>query len=124
MIVGLGVELVDGARFESLMARFGPRLRARLYTAAERAYAAGRARSTESLAARFAAKVAARRALGLRGLPWRDVEVVRDGERPPALRFHGRAAAAAQRLGVRRLALTLSHEGGLCVGHVVLEDGE
>ena len=57
-------------------------------------------------------------------MPGRDVEVMRDGERPPALRFHGRAAAAAQRLGVRRLALTLSHEGGLCVGHVVLEDGE
>ena len=124
MIVGLGVELVDAARFESLLARFGQRLRARLYTEAEQAYAASRGRSAESLAVRWAAKVAARRALGLRSLPWRDVEVVREGEGAPALRFHRRAAAAAQRLGVRHVALSLSHEAGLCIGHVVLEDGE
>jgi len=60
VIVGLGIELVDLARFEMLLERYGDRMRARLFTEDERKYAARKVRGAESLAARFAAKVAAR----------------------------------------------------------------
>ena len=63
MIVGVGIELVDRQRFEALLDRYGDRLRNRLFTNAERAYAARKQRDGESLAVRFAAKLAARRAL-------------------------------------------------------------
>ncbi len=122
MIVGLGVELVDFARFENLAERFGERLRSRVYTEGERAYAAARGRGGPSLAVRFAAKAAAFRALGMRSAAWKDVEVVREEGQPPTLRFHRRAAEAAERLGVRHVALTLTHDARWCIGQVVLED--
>jgi holo-[acyl-carrier protein] synthase len=125
LIVGLGVELVDAGRFARAAARFGGRLERRLFTPGELAYAAGRgAAGAESLAVRFAAKVAARRALGLRALAWHDVEVARPHAGAPELRLHGAAARRAAALGVRRSALSLSHDGASCIGHVVLENGE
>lgn len=137
MIAAVGVEWVDVERFEAARRRFGDRLDERLFTAAERAYASQRRRSGgQSLAVRFAAKAAARRALraaptpfgaaGAEGRPgasvaWRDVEVVRERGRAPTLRFHGSAARAARALGVGRVALTLTHDALFCVGQVVLE---
>jgi holo-[acyl-carrier protein] synthase len=121
VIVGLGVELVDAARFEALLERFGERLRQRLFTAGERAYAARKARGAESLAVRFAAKAAARRALALPRLAWQEAEVVREGGRAPTLNFHGAAAVRARELGVRAVSLTLTHDPRWCVGQVVLE---
>jgi len=122
VIRGLGAELVDVARFERAVGRFGDRLRARLFTAGERAYAARRSRGVESLAVRFAAKVAAHRALGLTLGRWHEVEVVRERGRAPTLRFHGRARARADELGVARAALSLTHDRLGCIGHVVLTD--
>jgi holo-[acyl-carrier protein] synthase len=123
VIVGLGVELVDLPRFEAAVARFGDRLQQRLFTPGERRYAAQRARGAESLAVRFAAKLAARRALGGPGLGWRDLEIVGEPGAAPALRLHGAAARAARALGVTRIALSLSHDPTWCLGHVVLERG-
>ncbi len=121
MIVGLGVELVDVARFEAACARFGERLRRRLFTAGERAYAGARRQGLQSLAVRFAAKLAARQALGLASVAWRELEVVRERGQAPTLRFHGRAAERARALGVTRVALTLTHDKRVCVGQVTLE---
>lgn len=121
MIVGLGIELVDVPRFEAADARWGERGRARLFTQGERAYAARRASGVESLAVRFAAKLAARRALGGGRLGWTEIEVVRRRGRAPTLELHGAAARAAVRLGVRRMALTLTHDPACCIGQVVLE---
>ncbi len=124
MIVGLGVELVDSARFAALVERFGERLLGRLFTAGERAYAGRKARGgAESLAVRFAAKAAARRALGLSRLAWQEAEVVRESGRAPTLRFHGAAHRRAGALGVRAVSLTLTHDPRWCVGQVVLEGG-
>ena len=121
MIVGLGVELVDVARFGAALERFGERLRCRLFTEGERAFAARRARDGESLAARFAAKLAARRALGCGALGWSEVEVVREDGQAPTLRLHGEAASAARALGVARVSLTLTHDSTWCIGQVLLE---
>jgi holo-[acyl-carrier protein] synthase len=121
MIVATGVELVDVARFRALLARFGERLRPRVFTADELAYAGRRVRGEESLAVRFAAKVAARRALGACGVRLAEIEVVRARGEAPSLRWHGAAAERAQARGVVRTALTLTHDPLCCVGHVVLE---
>ncbi len=114
---------MDVPRFEAAADRHGERLRRRLFTEGERAYAARRSRGVESLAVRFAAKLAAARALGLAGAHFREIEVVRKRGEAPALHFHGRAAAAARRLGVEQAALTLTHDPWCCIGQVVLEGG-
>ncbi|HKE11060.1 MAG TPA: holo-ACP synthase [Myxococcota bacterium] len=123
MIVGIGVELVDVARFGRLLERHGERIACRVFTSGEQAYAARRAprSAVQSLAVRFAAKIAARRALGSRGVALCEVEVVRARGGPPSLRFHAGAAVQAQARGVKRVALTLTHDPVCCVGHVVLE---
>lgn len=121
MIVGIGIEWLDVPRFEALEARFGDRLRERIFTDSERAFAARKARGHESLAVRLAAKIAARKALGLRTARFQDLEVRRADGRAPSLHFHGGAAAAAAALGVTRISLTLTHDAAVCIGQVVLE---
>jgi holo-[acyl-carrier protein] synthase len=121
VIVGVGIELVDRERFQMLLDRYGERLRDKLFTDGERNYAARKQRDGESLAVRFAAKLAARRALRTSGLRWRDIEVVRDRRGPPVLRLTGSAERAASRAGVSRIALTLTHDAQWCVGQVILE---
>ncbi len=124
MIVGVGIELVDRERFESLLDRYGDRLRAKLFTDGERKYAARKKRDGESLAVRFAAKLAARRALQTSALCWRDIEVVRDRHGPPTLLLTGGAERAARRAGVSNIALTLTHDAQWCVGQVILESAQ
>jgi holo-[acyl-carrier protein] synthase len=119
VIVGVGIELVETARFETALDRRGDRLRERVFTEGERALDNGSPRGVQGLAARFAAKVATRRALGVTHLPWHDVEVVR-GDGAPSLRLRGRAAELAAAAGVADTALSLSHDTILCVSHVVL----
>jgi len=121
VILGLGIDALELPRFARARERFGERLAQRLFTPAERAYAGERRRVDQSLAVRFAAKCAARRALACVSLGWHDIEVVRERERAPALRLHGAAERRARLLGVRRAALTLTHGEDICVAHVVLE---
>lgn len=121
MILGIGVGLVETERFDAALARYGERLVARVFTPGERVYAAERRRGRESLAARFAAKCAARRALGLAGAPWQEVEVVRRRGAEPTLRLYGAAATLARERGVRRSTVSLTHDGALCLAQVILE---
>jgi holo-[acyl-carrier protein] synthase len=121
MIVGLGIEWLDVPRFEAIERRFGERLRERLFTEGELAFASRRARGSESLAVRLAAKLAARRALGMRAVRWHDLEVVRAGGLRPELHLHGEASRVAARLGVTHVSVTLTHDAAACLGQVVLE---
>jgi len=126
MIVGSGIDLTEIGRVQKVVDRFGARFLDRVFTAGEQAYCLGRRRSAESLAARFAAKEAAAKALGTgisRGVNWLEIEVVREPGGRPSLRFHGRAAQVAEQLGVRRAALSLTHTADLAMASVVLEDG-
>src|ERR671915_213786 len=82
---GVGIDLLDVGRFERALER-RPRLAERVFTDAERAYAASRPRPAMHLAARFCAKEAVAKALELRAWSWRDVEVVGGGTEPPAVR--------------------------------------
>src|SRR4051795_3280357 len=101
---GIGIDLLEIERLERALAR-RPRLAARVFTPAEREYAAARARPGRHLAARFAAKEAVVKALGLTGgFGLREIEVVA-GE-PPSVRLSGRAAEAA---GGREIGVSLTH---------------
>lgn len=115
-VVGVGVDIVDVARFARALERT-PGLAARLLTAAERAV--GR---PERLAARFAAKEALAKALGAPGgLAWHDAEVVGGPGGQPRLLVRGSVAHAAARRGVRTWHVSLTHDGGKAVAVVVAE---
>ena len=115
MIVGVGVDVVDLARFAESLRRT-PSLRDRLLTPAEAAL------PVESMAARFAAKEAVAKALGAPGnLAWHDAEVVRLPGGQPVFELRGTVLARANDLGVTRTHLSLSHDSGVATAFVVLE---
>jgi holo-[acyl-carrier protein] synthase len=105
-VVGIGLDLLEIERLERALER-RPRLAERLFTDAERAYAAARARPGQHLAARFCAKEAVAKALGLQAWSFRDVEVL-GSDGPPEVRLHGAVAERARELGVR-LNVSLTH---------------
>ena len=109
-MTGVGIDLLEVDRLEQALAR-RPRLAERLFTDAEREYAAGRARPGMHLAARFCAKEAVAKALGLTAWSFRDVEVVATGA-APEVRLSGSAAARAAELGVT-VSVSLTHTGTL-----------
>jgi len=105
-VSGVGIDLLEIERLERALER-RPRLAERVFTDAERAYAAARARPVMHLAARFCAKEAVAKALGMTVWSWRDVEVVATDAAPEA-RLSGAVAERAEALGVRAL-LSLTH---------------
>lgn len=126
MIVGSGIDLTEIARIQHSVERFGERFLNKVYTVGEQAYCLRKRKSAESLAARFAAKEAAAKALGTgisQGVTWQEIEVVREPSGRPSLAFHGRARELASRLGVTNAALSLTHTADLAMASVVLEDG-
>jgi len=111
----IGIDLVEIDRLERALERY-PRLAERLFTEAERSYAAKHRRPARPLAARFAAKEAAIKALGMRAAVLREIEVV--AGKPPTLALSGRALEAARSQAVD-LAVSLSHERGHAVAVVL-----
>ena len=110
-IVGLGTDLVEVARFRLAMERRGDRLTERLFSDEERAYAARQKDPVKSLSARFGAKEAVMKAMGV-GL-WkfklRDVEVIRAKSGAPSVALYGRAADMAAERGIVDWQLSLTH---------------
>ena len=121
-IRGIGVDLVDVDRMRRSLART-PTLASRLFTDEERTYAERARDPSERLAARFAAKEAVMKALGvgLGAFDWHDVEVVRTSSGAPELRVTGRAAELAAAAGVTRWLGTLSHTERTAEAVVVAE---
>ena len=104
---GVGIDLLEIERMERALER-RPRLAERLFTETERDYAAARARPGQHLAARFCAKEAVAKALGLDGWSFRDVEVV-SGPGAPRVALTGAAAARARQLGASGAMVSLTH---------------
>jgi holo-[acyl-carrier protein] synthase len=104
---GIGIDVIEIERLERALER-RPRLAERLFSPAELEFAGSRPRPGRHLAARFAAKEAAVKALGLGGLRLAEVEVAGGGSEPPRLILHGSAAEAARRDGIE-LAVSLTH---------------
>jgi holo-[acyl-carrier protein] synthase len=125
LIIGVGTDLIEIERIERSYQRFGEAFLARVYTAGEIAYCMARKNFAESLAARFAAKEAGAKALGTgisRGVNWREFEVRRQPGQRPELFVHGRAAAIADRMGIQRFSLSLSHSRTTSIAIVVAEN--
>ncbi len=123
MILGSGVDLCEVSRIEAAIVRYGRRFLERVFTAREIAYADSKANRFERYAARFAAKEAGMKALGTgwHGVAWRDFEVVNLPSGRPTLDFHGKAAEIAGKLGVERVALSITHTKEQALAMVILE---
>ena len=124
MILGTGIDITEVPRVAESISRFGERFLHRIYTEGEMRYCDSKANRVERYAARFAAKEASMKALGTgwsRGIRWRDIEVYREPGRRPTIRFHGKAAEFAARMGVKNIALSLSHTSEQAIASVILE---
>jgi holo-[acyl-carrier protein] synthase len=121
-VIGLGIDNVDVARFRTVLQRT-PGFAARVFTDAEVDYARRAHDPTQRLAARFAAKEAVLKALGvgLGAARLRDIEVTRANSGAPALRLHGSAAAMAAERGVQRWWISLTHTDLVAAAFVVAE---
>jgi holo-[acyl-carrier protein] synthase len=125
VVIGMGTDLIEIARIERSVERYGTAFLERIYTAGEIAYCQRKRNAAESFAARFAAKEAGAKALGTgisRGVSWREFEVRRQPGQRPELYLSGRAQEIAARLGIKRLSLSLSHSQMLSIAVVVAED--
>ena len=121
MIVGIGVDVVDIARFETLIER-QPTFLNRVLTDDEIHHRDGSRRSAASLAARFAAKEAVAKALGgPAGLSWHDCIVLTDISGKPSLEIIGSVEAMANALRVTRWHISLTHDGGHSIAYVIAE---
>ncbi len=115
MIIGVGIDVVDVARFEAALTRT-PALRDRLFTAEERTL------GVASLAARFAAKEALAKSLGApSGMQWTDAWVVTHPSGRPFLEVRGSVQSRASELGVDAFHLSLSHDAGIASAVVIAE---
>ena len=127
MIVGTGIDLCEVDRIRKAVdSAHGERLVERVFTAREIAYARKKASPYERFAARFAAKEAGMKALGTGwrgGVTWHDFEVANLASGKPTLVLHGRAAEIAEGMGVRNIALSMTHTSEQAMAMVILEGG-
>lgn len=125
MIVGMGTDLIGVERIAAVYQRQGTRFLNRVYTADEQAYCLQAQQPGERLAARWAAKEAAMKALGTGwalGVSFTHIEVIAaQSGIPPKLRLHAAAAIKAQALGVKHLHVSLSHSDGMAIATVIFE---
>jgi holo-[acyl-carrier protein] synthase len=124
VILGIGFDLVDVARFSRIAARHDPGFIESLFPAGEIAWCASRRRRDEHLAARFAAREAVLKALGtgLVGLmSWKDIHVVPEAGGAASMVLKGAVGAEAERQGVRRVHLALTTTREIAAAAVILE---
>ena len=120
LIVGIGVDIVDLARFERALDRT-PALKSRLFADVELS-TPDRVLSLRSLAGRFAAKEAFIKAIGdSTGIRWHDMRVVSDGHGNPHFELSGSAASIAAAKGATSVHLSMSHDGGVAIAYVIAE---
>jgi len=124
MIWGIGVDLVEVKRIEDTLHRWGERFQKKVFTPGEVDYCSRKKRSAPNFAARFAAKEAFAKALGVGmrgGIHWKDVEVERGLLGRPVLKLSGRALELCQRERIESLFLSLTHDRNYSIAMVVLE---
>jgi holo-[acyl-carrier protein] synthase len=120
-VVGVGVDVMEIERFAEALAR-RPRIAERCFTEAEAAYCSAKPFPPQHFAARFAAKEAVGKALGIGMTRWREVEVVR-GRGAPTIALHGRYAERGRQLGVTRIHVSLTHGDHSAIAFAVAESG-
>ena len=124
MIVGRGVDIAEVGRIQASIERHGEHFLRRVFTPAEIAYCERHRNKYERYAGRFAAKEAAMKALGTgwrRGVRWVDLEVVRQRSGRPTLELHGVSRQIADLLGVKHIAMTITHTENQALAQVIFE---
>lgn len=122
-VKGIGVDLVRVERMRKMMERWDRRFLSRVFTPEELSYCLKRRRPEQHLAARFAAKEAALKALGTglsMGVRWREIEVRRSRGEAPTIHFSGRTGALSQERGTARGLVSLTHDGEYAMAQVLL----
>jgi holo-[acyl-carrier protein] synthase len=114
----IGIDLIDIDRIVSVQRRFPDRFRHRVLTEHERRYVGSH---VERLAGRWAAKEAISKVLGLgvRGVGWREIEVLPNRAGAPQVLLHGRAAVRAAAMGLDEVTVSISHERHMAVAVAV-----
>ena len=118
----VGIDLIEIARIRRALDRY-PGFRERCFTDAERAYCDARGNPAESYAGRFAGKEAVGKALGS-GVyfTWKEIEIV--GRPKPGVRLHGRTRAWAEKVGARRIDLSMTHSREIAAAICVIADAD
>lgn len=122
-VKGIGVDLVRVERIREMMERWDRRFLSRVFTPEELSYCLKRRRPEQHLAARFAAKEAAMKALGTglsMGVRWREIEVRRGRGEAPTIHFSGRMGDLSQERGTARSLVSLTHDGDYAMAQVLL----
>ena len=121
--VSVGVDAIEIQRIRNARERFGERFLRRVYTEREQSRYANR---ISELAARFAGKEAISKALGtgLKGVAWREMEILPNPRGKPLVYLHGRALERARYLGLRQFAISLTHTNTLAIAFVVASSDE
>ena len=114
----VGVDIVEIARVRAAVERHGAGFRRRVYTEIEWQQCG---KSYQSLAGRFAAKEAVMKALGVGGMAFRDIEIVRTASGKPEVRLSGRMQRRAERIGVTRISVSISHSRDNAVAMALAE---
>lgn len=128
MIVSVGVDMIEVARIKRALedSSIGKRFRDRVYTENEIRYCEGKGRAKhQSYAGRFAAKEAVMKALGSgwgSKVSWLNIEIVRAPGGRPEVTLHHHTAAFAQKLGIRRLSVSITHTDAHALAYVVAQD--
>ena len=117
-VFSVGVDIIEIERIGATLRRHGKRFLQRVYTAKEQDYCRGR---VPELAVRFAAKEAISKALGtgMRGIAWKEMEILGDKRGKPLVYLHGRAKSRAEELGLFEFAISLSHSRDYAVAFVM-----
>ncbi len=125
MIVGMGVDIAEVRRIAAVIQSQKERFLRRVYTLDEIAYCEQFKNRYERYAGRFAVKEAAMKALGTgwsRGVRWVDLEVVRHRSGRPTLSLKGEARKIADALGVKNIAISITHTSEQAIAQVIFED--
>lgn len=124
MIFGIGVDVVQISRIDSLLNRWGGRFLQRVFTKKEIQYCLLRKDPSPHLAVRFGAKEAFLKALGVgysEGVRWKDIEVIRNSSGSPRIQLHNHTRTLCQRHGINKIHLSMSHNGAYGFVQVILE---
>ncbi len=125
-IISIGNDLTRIERLGDVIERRGQSLLDRLFTPREQAYCESRKERITHYAGRFAAKEATMKVLGTgwaKGVRWVDLEVTREPGEAPRMVLHGESALIAERMGSRKLHISITHDAGLAMAVALAEGG-
>lgn len=124
MIFGIGIDIIEVDRMAQTLSKFGPSFVERIFGEKEKIYSGEKGGAAAHFAARFAAKEAFFKALGLglrKGVQWKEIEVITDEVGRPFLEIRGKAREIFEGLGLRKAFLSMAHEKKYAVAFVVIE---